>query len=444
MASTTVASHTPIMSATTIASTSPRPSLSSDAARPRPSISTLVADRPSGRVSCESQRPSNGRASPSPRTTSRRTPVPALLDSFPVPPSHIPLSPVTPVSPSIPGSVFGPSPTSPTSPPPVPGPSSALLSDLLATRRSFQTSRPASPASISEKPPRRSADGQGPGQTAIQVRPRKGSLSSLRNTAYSAVTYDQGQGEIIHEEPSAEVEHRSQCPPRSAPAPASVDSPSPPSMPPLSARDESLKVALPLATPVTLAPAVARPSASRKSSTGMSIPLSDNVCGEDSIATIDMSDLNALKSGDEGDGDELRAFPPFPPVPPIPHSVGSGKGGPLYTHTPRKPNRSAVGHVGDVSKNGDGVNDEQNHPNAHNDVDRGDVRSRSRSASPELSQIISLTPRPRKRSIPSQPRSRTSSLGRERALSMRSRKKFRCHATSCAETKSHAHEDRVG
>ncbi|KAI6015273.1 hypothetical protein F5J12DRAFT_524260 [Pisolithus orientalis] len=451
MASTTMATHTPIMSAaTTITPTSPRPSLSLDVQHPRPSISTLLPDRThsqsSRRVSSESQRTSHGRASPSPRSTSRRTPVPALLDSFPIPPSHIPPSPATPVSPSIPGSFFGPSSSTPgpsgthpplTSPPPaplppVPGPSSVLLSDLLMTRRSLQTARPASPAGVSENPPRKSADGQG--------RPRKGSLSSLRNTAYCAVTHDRGQGEVIQEDPGVEGEHGSQCPPQSAPAralspPASVTPSSPPSITPLGAGDESTKLVLPLETTVTLVPAIARPSASRKPSAGTSMPLSDNTYGEDSIASIDMSDLSALKSDNEGDGDELRTCLSFPPVPPIPHSVGSGKRGPLYAHTPRKPSkasissvhvfpisptdRNAMRHVGDVDKNDNG---EQNRADAHNDIDRNDAQFRSRSTSPDLSQIISLTPRPRKRSTPSHPRSRTSSLGRERALSVRSRK----------------------
>ncbi|KAI6126879.1 hypothetical protein F5141DRAFT_361800 [Pisolithus sp. B1] len=458
MASTTVASHTSIMSATKITPSSPRPSLSSDAAHPRPSTSTLLPARTHSqsnrRVSSESQRTPHGRASPSPRTTSRRTPVPALLDSFPIPPSHIPPSPATPAAPSFPASVLAPPPSTPgpssihlplTPPPlaplpPVPGPSSVLLSDLLGTRRSLQMTRPTSPASVSENPPRRSVDGQGPGQTVMQGRPRKGSVSSLRNTTYSAVTHEQGQGEVIQEEPGTEVEHPSQCPTRSPPAsaaspPVTVNSPPPPSMAPLGARDKSSKPALSLETTVTLAPAIARPSTSRKSSAGTSMPVSGNAYGEDSIASIDMSDLNALKLDNEGDGDELRTFPSFPP---IPHSVGSSKGGPLYTHTPRKPSKasvssvhvfpgsptdqSAMNHAGDVDKNDNGINSEQNHPNAPDGVDRGDAQSRLRSASPELSQIISLTPRPRKRSTPSQPRSRTSSFGRERALSTRSRK----------------------
>lgn len=453
MASTTMAAaHAPIMFATKITPSSPRPSLSSDAAHPRPSISTLLQDRTHSqsnrRVSSESQRTSHGRASPSPRSTSRRTPVPALLDSFPIPPSHIPPSPATPAAPSIPGSVFPPSPSTPgpsstlplTPPPlaplpPVPGPSSVSLSDLLITRRSSQSTRPASPASLSENPPRRSADGQGPGQTVIQGKPRKGSLSSLRNTTHPAVTHDQEQGGVIQEEPGAEIEHPSQCPIRSPSAsalspPVSVYSSSPPSVAPLGARDEcSSKTALSLETTATLVPVIARPSTSRKSSAGTSMAVSGNANGEDSIASIDMSDLSALKSDNEGDGDELRTFPSLPPVPPIPHSVRPGKGGPLYTHTPRKPSKasissvhvfscsptdqSAMNHAGDIDKDGNGNNGEQNHPNAPDDIDRG---------SPELSQIISLTPRPRKRSTPSQPRSRTSSFGRERALSMRSRK----------------------
>ncbi|KAI6144963.1 hypothetical protein BKA82DRAFT_4168796 [Pisolithus tinctorius] len=300
-----MATHTPIMSAaTTITPTSPRPSLSLDVQHPRPSISTLLPDRThsqsSRRVSSESQRTSHGRASPSPRSTSRRTPVPALLDSFPIPPT-------TPVSPSIPGSFFGPSSSTPgpsgthpplTSPPPaplppVPGPSSVLLSDLLMTRRSLQMARPASPAGLDFFPP---------------------------NTAYCAVTHERGQGGVIPEDPGVEGEHSSQCPPQSAPARAL----SPPAS------------FFPLKPPVTLVPAIARPSASRKPSAGTSMPLSDNTYGEDSIRE--------------------------------------------YRHE-----RSKC------------------------------AQFRSRSTSPELSQIISLTPRPRKRS-------RTSSLGRERALSVRSRK----------------------
>lgn len=123
----------------------------------------------------------------------------------------------------------------------------------------------------------------------------------------------------------------------------------------------------------------------------------DKLYAEDSIASIDMSDLNAIKSDNEGEVDEeaSRAFPRFPP---FPHSqpqspIDSPRSAPAYVHTPRKPSKSSIHsiHVSSISE---------------------EVDMRDRAMSPEITHIISATPRPRKRSTPS--RSRDSSSTRNR------------------------------
>lgn len=125
-------------------------------------------------------------------------------------------------------------------------------------------------------------------------------------------------------------------------------------------------------------------------------------CAEDSIASVDMSDLNALKSDNEGDGDDQasRPFPRFPhltrsqPQSPIAYA-------PSYVHTPRQPSKSSVYsiHVSSTSE---------------------EMSSRNGSVSPEVTQIISATPRPRKRSTPT--RSREPSSTRNRKDSSKSRR----------------------
>lgn len=184
-------------------------------------------------------------------------------------------------------------------------------------------------------------------------------------------------------------------------------------------------------------PAVLRPSPSRKSSTGPAISLSDGAYVDDSIASIDMSDLNALKLDNEGDSEvaDPQPFPAFPPVSQLPgfHPVVTGAGRPLYTHTPRKPSKASISSVhvfptssADVSSTHHRVGDDDDDDGdygAHNDrKTRGGTPSQSRSSSPEIAHIISLTPRPRKRSTSARPRTRTSSLGRERKSSVRSRR----------------------
>ncbi|KAL4071787.1 hypothetical protein J3A83DRAFT_2909733 [Scleroderma citrinum] len=147
-----------------------------------------------------------------------------------------------------------------------------------------------------------------------------------------------------------------------------------------------------------------------------------------------MSDLNALKSDNEGDGeaDDSQPFPSFPPVPQLPHTspVMTGTGGPLYTHTPRKPSKALISSVhvfptssDDVSTRSDCIGDNANYGDsgAHNDRNTPGG-TQSRSSSPEIAHIISLTPRPRKRSTSARSRSCTSSLGRERKSSVRSRR----------------------
>ncbi|KIJ16299.1 hypothetical protein PAXINDRAFT_180214 [Paxillus involutus ATCC 200175] len=61
----------------------------------------LAAHPQARRVSSDTQSQAHGRSSPSLRTITRRTPVPFLLEAFPVPPSHIPPSPGTPGNASI-------------------------------------------------------------------------------------------------------------------------------------------------------------------------------------------------------------------------------------------------------------------------------------------------------------------------------------------------------
>lgn len=386
------------------------------------------------RVSSESQAP--GRASPSPRI-SRRTPVPFLLEAFPAPPSHIPGTPAS-VSPSsrmnnpsllasatgwLSSASVGPavstnpsnsdakSPCSPRSAaatllphsnpppslpptgplPPIPGPSS-VAPDLFTPHRALQTAvRSASPAlsrtesqrsqSRSESRPRLSLDGNEP----VRIRRRQGSLSSLRNPVHPMGE----QSETIAEEPVEEP-----CPPAAAPSAAPQSAPPFGSVPERKSHDEARSESHD----------ILRPCLSRLATTPHLRP-DDKPYAEDSIASVDMSDLNAIKSDNEGDGDQ-QASRPFPRSPPLPRSqpqspIDPPPAAPRYVHTPRKPSKSSVHsiHVSSTSE---------------------DVDTRQRTMSPEITQIISAIARPRKRSTPS--RSRDTSRTRDRKESSRSRR----------------------
>ncbi|KAG6336399.1 hypothetical protein ID866_2693 [Astraeus odoratus] len=476
---TMISTHAlPATSTTPTFPTSPRPSLSVDTANPRPSTSSLTPDTghpPTRRVSSESQRANHGRTSPSLRSSSRRTPVPVLLDSFPVPPSHIPLSPATPFTPPLsaasspgPGSATVPAtgPLSPIMPPPTAPPTAPLppvpgRSSVVLSRPSFQSTRSASPVSVhsasgsGENAPRGSMDtalGQAPMRAHERGRPRRGSLSTLRNAVYFPSPDDlrHVRSDSIPEEPAIEGERGSAgaffhtsfpllltcilLPAPAPPAAALVQSPTLPmvsSPQPPSALDATVGAAQsagegarPLDTTLTMVPPILRPGMPRKTSTGPPIPSSDVGFGEDSITSID---LNALKSDNEcdGEGDDPRTLPDIPPAPQFAHShpTASGEVKPLYTHTPRKPSRSSISSTHafptcSTATHHHVVNDNHGHYGAHNDcnVSNTIVSSHSplRSTSPEISQIISLTPRPRKRSSTSRSRSRTSNGGRER------------------------------
>ncbi|KAH7882911.1 hypothetical protein F5I97DRAFT_1930530 [Phlebopus sp. FC_14] len=367
-----------------------------------------------------------GRSSPSIRSITRRTPVPFLLEAFPAPPSHIPPSPGTPASigpasplsatvaaaavgsstssplmsgptSSVPttgpaGSAASPNPPPslpPSAPlPPIPGPSPIALSDIFLARRSLQSVRSASPAlslaesqtrsqSRAEQHPR--SPTEGPAQ-AHASRARKGSLSSLRNRVFPSACE---QDDAIQEE-SAEDESQS--------SPPNVSS-----RPVLEAA---------VTTPRDI-PDILRPSMSRKPSAPLVPPLEPV---EDSLASIDMSDLNALKSDHEPDPEpDEHGLHPFPQIPRLPHhelpqspTNTFANSGPPYVHAPRKRSRSSI----------------QTKEVFSTDGGRG---VRSRSTSPEIPQIISATtPRLRKRSSSS--RSRASSRTRDRKESSRSRK----------------------
>lgn len=390
-----------------------------------------LAPSPTGRLSSDSQAP--GRTSPSPRKA-RRAQVPFLLEAFPAPPSHIPGTPIShtpssllnspsllasatswassacatspvstnPVSPTSPNAMSPCSPKSvaatlthsnppPSSPPsgplpPVPVPSS-VTPDLFAAQRSLPASaRPTSPApstseslrsqSRTETRPRLSND-------SVRGRGRQGSLSSLRNPIYPKGE----QSVTIAEEPVQE----------SRPTlPASLVAPhSPPLFGSVTERrshDQSRGDS----------PDILRSSLSRATATPLR--LHDKTCAEDSIASVDMSDLNALRSDNEGDGEDQTSLP-FPRCPPLPRSQAHGPpdrppSAPSCGHTPRKPSKSSdySMHVPSTSE---------------------DAGSRHGALSPEITQMISATPRPRKRSTPSQ--SHDSSSTRNRKDSSRSR-----------------------
>ncbi|KAH0831083.1 hypothetical protein J3R83DRAFT_13629 [Lanmaoa asiatica] len=389
------------------------------------------------RVSSDSQAP--GRASPSPRIT-RRTPVPFLLEAFPAPPSHIPGTPTsvlpssilnspsllasatswlssvsagsavstTPASPSNSNAMSPCSPNSvaatllshnnpppslpPTGPlPPVPGPSS-VTPNLFTTHRTVQTATcSASPTlsrtesqrsqSRSEQRPRLSFDNN----ESVRGRGRQGSLSSLRNLVYPKGE----QSEVIAEEPVEEP-----CPPLAPPSAAPQSPPLFGSVAERKSHDQSRGDS----------PDILRHCLSRVATAPLARP-NDKPYAEDSIASVDMSDLNALKLDNEGDGDD-QASRPFPRFPPLPHSQPQSPtdpppSAPPYVHTPRKPSKSSVCSV-HVSSSSD------------------DMTSRHRAMSPEITQIISVTPRPRKRSTPS--RSRDPSSTRNRKDNSRSRR----------------------
>ncbi|KAI9569347.1 hypothetical protein HD554DRAFT_609299 [Boletus coccyginus] len=388
------------------------------------------------RVSSDSQAP--GRASPSPRI-SRRTAVPFLLEAFPAPPSHIPgtptsltsnsllnspsflasttgwlssasagsAAPISPVSPSNSNAMLPCSPKSaaatllpssnppPSSPPtgplpPVPGPSS-VTPDILATHRALQTvARSASPAlsiteslrsqSRTEQLPRSSVDVNDP----VRSRRRQGSLSSLRNPVFPTSE----QSETIAEEPVEES-----CPPF-LPSAISQSPPLSGSVAERRSHDQSRGDS----------PDILRSCLSRVA-TAPHLPSGDKAYVEDSIARVDMSDLSALKLDNEGDGDD-QASRPFPRFPPLPHSqsqspTAAPSTSPSYVHTPRKPSMSSV-------------------YSTHVPFNSEDMNSRHRAMSPEITQIISATPRPRKRSTPS--RSRAPSWARNRKESSRSQR----------------------
>ncbi|KAG6380095.1 hypothetical protein JVT61DRAFT_8180 [Boletus reticuloceps] len=367
------------------------------------------------RVSSDSQAP--GRASPSSRI-SRRTPVPFLLEAFPAPPSHIPGAPTSltsgsllnsgslltsatgwlastsagsavstgpissnsnTVSPCSPKSVVAtllpqsnpPPSLPPTGPlPPIPGPSS-VTPDVFPTHRALQTvARSASPAlSTLESQRSQSRSGQRPRlsidvNNPIRGRGRQGSLSSLRNPIYPMGE----QSKVIAE---------SSCPP---PPPPSVISRSPPVFGSVAERrshDQSRGDSLD----------IPRSCVSRVAATPLA-RTDDKLYVEDSLANVDMSDLNAVKMDNEGDGDD-QASRPFPRFPPLLHSksqspIDSPSSVPSYVHTPRKPSSLLHGAI-----------------------------------SPEVTQMISATPRLRKGSVPS--RSREPSSTRNRKESSRSR-----------------------
>jgi hypothetical protein len=398
----------------------------------------LAAHPQARRVSSDTQSQAHGRSSPSLRTITRRTPVPFLLEAFPVPPSHIPPSPGTPGNASIrngsplssvnpllttfpTGSVVSASsPTAPTfSPtstcapttfasgsattpnnpppslppsaplPPVPGPS-PVTPDLFITRRSLQSVRSASPAlSLAESQPRSQSRAEQLPRSSVDSnehvrgRGRKGSLSSLRNLVVPSA---RDQSEVIQEEPTEEEPR----PPPAAPPPAAQ---APISPTPVAEEKSDAHLQRDI-------PDILRPSVSRKTSTPFVPPSDDSFYVQDSIARIDMSDLNAAKYDNEAEPDD-HASRPFPQFPPLPHSQQQCVANPLPTSaTPRKLSTPSIysTHV---------------FPTAE---DRG---SESRCASPEISQIISATPRMRKSSSS---RSRVSSFKRDRKESARSRK----------------------
>lgn len=128
----------------------------------------------------------------------------------------------------------------------------------------------------------------------------------------------------------------------------------------------------------------------------------DRACAEDSIASVDMSDLNALKSDNEGDGDDQAShlFPRFPHLPRSQAQIASdiASCAPSNVHEPRKPSKSSVCSI-------------------HVSTTSEDVTPRNGALSPEITQMISATPRPRKRSTPS--RSREASSTRDRKDSRR-------------------------
>jgi hypothetical protein len=370
------------------------------------------------RVSSDSQAP--GRASPSSRVT-RRTPVPFLLEAFPAPPSHIPGTPtsLTPssllnspsllasatgwsasnaMSPCSPKSVTAtplpPSNPPPSSPPtgplpPVPG-SSSVSPDLFTAHRALQTvARSASPAlsmtesqrshSRTEQRPRLSIDVNDP----VRGRGRQGSLSSLRNPIYPMAEQSETIAEELVEAP---------CPP---PPPPSAAPQSPPLFGSVAERRSHDQ-------PRGDSPDILRSCLSRVA-VAPHLRSDDKLYAEDSIASVDMSD--ALKSDNEGDGDD-QASRPFPRFPPLPHSSSQSHTDPpsfppSYVHTPRKPSKSSVYSI-------------------HVSCNPEDMNSRHRAMSPEITQIISATPRARKRSTPS--RSREPSSTRNRKESSRSRR----------------------
>ena len=390
------------------------------------------------RVSSDSQAP--GRASPSPRIT-RRTPVPFLLEAFPAPPSHIPGTPTSltsnsllngpsllasatgwlastststgsavstspvfssnsnPIPPCSPNSVAAtslphsnPPPSSPpTGPlPPIPGLSS-VMPDLFATRTLQTVVRSASPAlsmtesqrsqSRTEQRPRLSIDVNHP----VRSRARQGSLSSLRNPIYPMGE----QNEAIAEE-SVEVS----CAPPPLPLAAPQSAPLFGLVAERRSHDQSRGDS----------PDIPRSCLSRVAAAAPLRP-NDRPDLEDSIANVDMSDLNALKSDNEGDADD-QASRPFPRLPLLPHSssgssIDSPSSVPPYVHSPRKSSKSSMYSI-------------------HVSCNSEDMNSRHGALSPEITQIISDTPRPRKRSTPS--RSREPSSTRNRKESSRNRR----------------------
>lgn len=373
------------------------------------------------RVSSDSQAP--GRASPASRV-SRRTPVPFLLEAFPAPPSHIPgtptsltsgsllnspsllatttgwmgsasagpavsTNPVSPLNPNVMSpcspksatltmlSHSNPPPSSPpTGPlPPIPGPS-CVTPDLFATHRALQTAvRSASPAlsfesqrslSRTEQRPRLSIEVNNP----VRSRARQGSLSSLRNPVHPV-----GEQSTSIAEESVEAP----CPPPLAPQVAPL---SPPIFGSVAERRSHDR------------PRDDSPDILRTSRVVVAPPIrpGDKLDVEDSIANVDMSDLNALKSDNEGDCDEETSRP-FPRCPPLFHSSSQSPvdlpiSAPVYVHTPRKPSKSSMKSI---------------HVTSHPE----DMHPRHGAMSPEITHMLSTTLRPRKRSTPSESRGST-------------------------------------
>jgi hypothetical protein len=279
------------------------------------------------------------------RVISKHTPVPFLLEAFPVPPSHIPPSPV--ISPT--STIPPPSQLPAAAAPPVPGHSPLTERDTFLLIQNAR--RSSSIRSISSS----STDPQSP---TFRTRSRNGSLSSLRS--FQSAT----PGTLVRN-PSYDLTHTisEEGPYHVHPqSPLSTESESASLPPPAPLSGSSMSVrTTPLDIPDALKPSFPfRPA-------------------NESIACIDISDLNALKSDYEGDY-PLSAFP-FPPSSP--------------SSLPLRPRKSS--RASELSSAFPSTSEKEG----------------GRSVSPDVSAIIHATPRPRSR-----PRSRVSSQSRSRISSL--------------------------